>query len=104
MKKYKYKKIVSFNTKYKKGDTLECVKNVIFSDKILFQEGENYTIHHISYSECGIDKTTEYKPFYFMNEKHCFYSPDETFVTKEETHGASGMSGYGHVDEHFKKV
>lgn len=61
MKKYKYKKIISFNTKYKRGDELVCIKDLISDNEILFNVGETYLVTGIKYSECGRDKTTEYE-------------------------------------------
>lgn len=104
MKKRIQKIVKVFDTKYKKGEKLLCIKDVIWDGKTLFNKGEIYIVHHIEYSKCDMgNKTTKYKPFYIINEKG-FCSPYEDFTDNEETIGAMGMSGYGHIDAHFKSI
>jgi len=92
-----------FNTMYKRGDKLECIKDVVCNEETLFQQGESYIIDHLEYSQCGYpDKTTKYQPFYFIS-KYPFFSPNEEFITDEETHGGQGMSGFGNINVYFKK-
>jgi len=93
-----------FDTKYKKGEKLYCIKDVIWDDEIIFHKGETYTIDKIEYSHWGdLDKTT-YVPFYIIKKKYGFCTSHEEFVVKEESHGGCGMSGYGPIDAHFKGI
>lgn len=100
---------MTFNTKYKVGDNIKCIKNLTPQDyfgNIPFIEGQSYPVTNILYSKCGgyPDKTTLYQPFYFVNGNYPFYSPDEKFIVDEESHGGYGMSGCGLIDNHFTKV
>jgi hypothetical protein len=97
------KKVTSLNTKYKIGEFLYCIKDVIWNEKILFHQGETYVVNDIEYSKSGGLKTTTYWPHYLVNQ-YSFYSPYEEFVVNKESHGGSGMSGYGNVDVHFKSI
>jgi hypothetical protein len=104
MKEKKLKDVKVFNTKYKKGEKLLCIKDLVWENEMLFQEGESYPVTRISYSQCAmLESKTKYHPYYYVTDKP-FYSPDEEFLTNEETHGGMGMSGFGKIDEHFKKI
>lgn len=102
MKKYKHSNNTKFfNTKFKKGEQLHCIKNVIYNDEIIFHEGKSYIVSKIEYSQCAQkNKTTEYSPYYLIGE-YAFFSPNEKFIVDEETYGGSGKSGYGYIDDHF---
>lgn len=98
---------MTFNTKYKVGDNIKCIKNLtpqdFFGDNP-FIEGQSYPVTNIIYTKCRKDdNTTSYWPFYFVNGLYPFYSPDEEFIVNEISHGGQGMSGCGLIDDYFTK-
>jgi len=115
----------TFNTKFKSGDILLCIKDVVHNEVTLFHKDESYIVDSVKYSHISLGDKTIYRPVYLVNgwlglwhekitnikikltkldtsRKYEFFSPDEEFVTDEKTHGASGMSSYGNIDIHFK--
>jgi len=94
-----------FNTKYKVGQVLLCKKDLVWGDKTLFVKGEKYIINKIEYTRWSgsSPKTTIHHPFYFLLKDKGFSSMNEEFTTNEETIGASGMSGYGKIEEYFEE-
>lgn len=99
---------VSFNTKYKAGTRLRCIKNFHYNGLGDFYSGRYYTICGITYGKCGkvsgSTMVTVYVPYYIFKDAHgkeLVFSSDEEFIVHVESHGGSGMSGGGRIEETF---
>jgi hypothetical protein len=91
---------MEFNTIYKIGDKIFCKKSLIYRGDIFFTKNRYYTVKGIDFSRCSMNSNqTVYGTFYFI--KGSIFCSNETFVTNEISHGASGMSGCGDMDEYF---
>ncbi|HII95292.1 MAG TPA: hypothetical protein HA367_06125 [Candidatus Methanofastidiosum sp.] len=106
---------LAFNTKYKSGDILLCIQDVVYNGVTIFHANESYSVNSILYSRISLGDKTRYKPNYLVNDcipqnpslldtsrVYVFFSPEEEFIKDEKNHGASGMSSHGNIDIHFK--